>query len=81
MRGRCRAGKARFALHALKTHDRVDQGGIKGMAHMQAAGYVWRWDHHSKGLARGQGIGVEGTLLLPGLLPTGFCADRVVDLG
>ena len=70
-----------FALQALKAHDRVDQGGVESVAHVKAAGHVRRRDHHAERFAGGRRIGVEGARLLPGGLPAGLGAGRVVGLG
>ena len=70
-----------FALQALEAHDRVDQGRLEAVAHVQAAGHVRRRDHHREGLTRRVRIGVEGAGRFPGRLPAGFGAGRVVGLG
>jgi hypothetical protein len=81
-RGVVGAGQAEHvaAPQPLEAHDRVDQGRVEGMAHVQAAGHVRRRDHHRERLAGGLGIGVEGAGLLPGPLPAGFGGGRVVGL-
>ena len=70
-----------LALQALEAHHRVDQGGVEGMAHVQAAGHVRRRNHDAERFAGGVGIGMEGPRLLPGGLPAGLGAGRVVGLG
>ena len=82
-RGVVGAGQAEdvLALQALEAHHRVDQGGVEGVAHVQAAGHVRRRNHDAEGFAGGVGIGMEGPRLLPGGLPAGLGAGRVVGLG
>ena len=70
-----------LAAQALEAHDRVDQGRVEGMAHVQAAGHVGRWDHHREGFPLRRRIGMEGSALLPGLLPAALGAGGVVGLG
>jgi len=69
------------AGQALEAHDRVDQGRVEGVAHVQAAGDVGRRDHHRKRLAGGRRVGVKGATRLPGMLPAAFGTRRVVGLG
>ena len=82
-RGVIGAGQAEHVLsrQALVADDRVDQGRVEGMAHVQAAGHVWRRNHHRERFTGGLWVGVERSLVLPGLLPAGFRANRVVGLG
>ncbi|CAI8389271.1 MAG: Uncharacterised protein [Synechococcus sp. MIT S9220] len=82
-RSMIRAGEAEhiFSRQALVAHDRVDQGRVEGVAHVQAAGDVRRGDHHRKRIPRRLGVGMKSTLLLPGLLPAGLGAHRVIGLG
>ena len=51
------------------------------MAHVQAAGDVRRRDHHRERFTGGLRVGMEGSLVVPGLLPAGLRANRVVGLG
>ena len=82
-RGVIGAGQAKNVLsrQALIAHDRVDQGRVEGMAHVQAAGDVRRRDHHRERFTGGLRVGMERSLVLPGLLPAGLRASRVVGLG
>ena len=77
------AGQAEHVLaaQALEAHDRVDQGGVEGMAHVQAAGDIRRRNHDREGLSWRLRIGMEGARLLPGRLPAALGASRVVGLG
>ena len=70
-----------LAAQALEAHDRIDQGRVEGMAHVQAAGHVGRGDHHRKGFTRRRRIGMENSALLPGLLPAALGAGGIVGLG
>ena len=82
-RGMVGAGQTQhvLALQALEAHDRVDQGRVEGVAHVQAAGDVRRRDHHRERFTGGGRIGMESPALLPGPLPAGLGAHRVVGLG
>ncbi len=70
-----------FPLQPLKAHDRVDQSRVEGMAHVQAAGHIRRWDHHREGLPGGVRGGVKGTGALPPQLPARLRGLGVVGLG
>ena len=70
-----------FALQALETHDRVNQGRVEGVAHVQAAGHVRRRNDDGEGFTLRRRIRVKGAAALPGLLPAALSARRVVALG
>ena len=70
-----------LAPQALEAHHRVDQGRVEGMAHVQAAGHVRRRDDDGEGFPLRRRIRMESPRLLPGLLPAGLGASRVVGLG
>jgi hypothetical protein len=61
------------AHHPLVAHQGVDQGVLKGVAHVQAARHVRRRDHDAEGSPPEVGIRLEDVASLPTeLLPLGF---------
>ena len=66
------------ALHAAEADQRVHDGVVEAMAHVQAAGDVRRRDHDGVGLAGA--LRGEVVVLLPGLVPGSFDGVRLVGL-
>ena len=66
------------ALHPLPARQGIHNGVLERVAHVQAAGYIGRWNHDRKGLAlAGRGETVVG---LPAFVPAGFDLFGLVGL-
>jgi hypothetical protein len=66
-------------LHAPPADERVGQGELERVAHVQLAGDVRRRVGDREGLAAAFGVGLVMALLLPGLLPALLDALRAVQ--
>ncbi len=68
-----------MALHPMVAGQRVHDGVVKTMSHVQAAGDVWRGEHDGKRRALTRWLKVA--FLFPALIPVGFQRGRVVGGG
>ncbi len=66
------------ALHAAEANQRIHDGVVEAMTHVQAAGHVRRRQGNGVGLARA--LGGKVVVLLPGLVPGSFNGVGLVSL-